>query len=121
MVCGDRIGWRENARRVIIFTTDQSFHIAGDGKLGGIVLPNDGECHLNETGFYTHSTVLDYPSVGFVNHLAKKYSVNVIWAVTENQVGRSSGIFFRLWEEIGWTSFIGTMHASSTFEIFKSW
>ena len=23
MVCGDRVGWREEARRVIIYTTDQ--------------------------------------------------------------------------------------------------
>ena len=42
---------------IIIYTTDQSLHIAMDGKLGGLVLPNDGLCHLNQTGFYTHSTV----------------------------------------------------------------
>jgi len=36
LVCGDRIGWRKNSRRVVIFTTDQSFHIGMDGKLGGI-------------------------------------------------------------------------------------
>ena len=68
------------SRTVIIYTTDQvkprssrpptlffptlkhcvhlqSFHSAGDGKLGGLTLPNDGQCHLNYTGFYDWSTV----------------------------------------------------------------
>ena len=35
----------------------QSFHMAGDGKLGGLVDPNDGQCHLNTSGFYDWSTV----------------------------------------------------------------
>ena len=33
----------------------QSFHMAGDGKLGGVVDPNDGQCHLNISGFYEWS------------------------------------------------------------------
>ena len=57
MVCGKEVGWREDTRKVVVFTTDQSFHIAMDGKLGGLVTPNDGLCHLNATGFYTHSTL----------------------------------------------------------------
>ena len=41
---------------------------AGDGKLGGIVKPNDGLCHLdrNSPATYTHSTEQDYPSVSQV-------------------------------------------------------
>ena len=36
-------------------------------QLGGIVKPNDGECHLDSEGIsYTHSTLLDYPSVSQV-------------------------------------------------------
>lgn len=87
MVCHKKVGWRKNSRRVIIFTTDQSFHVAMDGKLGGLVQPNDGKCHLNETGFYTYSTKQDYPSVGHINYLAKKHSVNIIWAVTKEKIG----------------------------------
>ncbi len=86
MVCGDRIGWREHTRRVIIFTTDQSFHIALDGKLGGLVEPNDGECYLDERGFYTKSTVFDYPSIGQVNALAQEHRASIIWAVTADQI-----------------------------------
>ena len=63
MVCGKEVGWREDTRKVVVFTTDQSFHIAMDGKLGGLVTPNDGLCHLNATGFYTHSTLQVTPPV----------------------------------------------------------
>uniref|UniRef100_A0A674BI65 Integrin beta n=1 Tax=Salmo trutta TaxID=8032 RepID=A0A674BI65_SALTR len=52
-VCGDAIGWR-NVTRLLVFSTDAGFHFAGDGKLGGIVLPNDGKCHL-ENNMYTMS------------------------------------------------------------------
>uniref|UniRef100_A0AAY4AJG8 Integrin beta n=1 Tax=Denticeps clupeoides TaxID=299321 RepID=A0AAY4AJG8_9TELE len=80
-VCGDLIGWR-NVTRLLIFSTDAGFHFAGDGKLGGIVLPNDGRCHLvnNE---YTMSHYYDYPSIA---HLVQKLSDNniqTIFAVTE--------------------------------------
>lgn len=33
MVCNEEIGWRQNARHLIIFSTDASFHVAGDGKV----------------------------------------------------------------------------------------
>ena len=85
MVCEKEVGWRNVSRRVIIFTTDQSFHMAMDGKLGGLVTPNDGICHLNDAGFYTFSTIQDYPSIGHINHVAKEKSVSVIWAVTEEK------------------------------------
>jgi integrin beta 1 len=92
MVCDDKVGWRNESRRVIIFTTDQSFHIAMDGKLGGLVTPNDGKCHLNETGYYTYSTVQDYPSIGHINYIAKENSVNIIWAVTEDKYTLYQGL-----------------------------
>ena len=63
MVCGKRIGWRNNARKIIILATDRDFHYAMDGKLAGILTPNDGACHLNDTGngsgFYTHGELLE--------------------------------------------------------------
>lgn len=49
----EHIGWR-NVTRLLVFSTDAGFHFAGDGKLGGIVLPNDGRCHL-ENDMYTMS------------------------------------------------------------------
>uniref|UniRef100_A0A8C6WJD7 Integrin beta n=1 Tax=Neogobius melanostomus TaxID=47308 RepID=A0A8C6WJD7_9GOBI len=80
-VCGDLIGWR-NVTRLLVFSTDAGFHFAGDGKLGGIVLPNDGKCHM-ENNIYTMSHYYDYPSIA---HLVQKLSDNniqTIFAVTE--------------------------------------
>uniref|UniRef100_A0A8D0A896 Integrin beta n=1 Tax=Sander lucioperca TaxID=283035 RepID=A0A8D0A896_SANLU len=80
-VCENQIGWR-NVTRLLVFSTDAGFHFAGDGKLGGIVLPNDGRCHL-ENNMYTMSHYYDYPSIA---HLVQKLSDNniqTIFAVTE--------------------------------------
>uniref|UniRef100_A0A672S561 Integrin beta n=1 Tax=Sinocyclocheilus grahami TaxID=75366 RepID=A0A672S561_SINGR len=80
-VCANQIGWR-NVTRLLVFSTDAGFHFAGDGKLGGIVLPNDGKCHLQEN-MYTMSHYYDYPSIA---HLVQKLSENniqTIFAVTE--------------------------------------
>ncbi|CAG9864043.1 unnamed protein product [Phyllotreta striolata] len=82
-VCRHKIGWREHARRLLVFSTDASFHYAGDGKLGGIVKPNDGICHLSDDGFYTQSQYQDYPSIEQINLSVKKNSINVIFAVTK--------------------------------------
>jgi hypothetical protein len=35
MVCKKEIGWREQARKIIILATDRDFHYALDGKLVG--------------------------------------------------------------------------------------
>merc|ERR1740123_125641 len=86
VVCKDIIGWRDKARRLLVFSTDAGFHYAGDGKLGGIVTPNDGLCHMDEKGVYTHSTIQDYPSVSQINHKVKENSVNLIFAVTDEQL-----------------------------------
>ncbi|GBP10841.1 Integrin beta-PS [Eumeta japonica] len=67
IVCKSQIGWRDQARHLLVFSTDAGFHFAGDGKLGGIVQPNDGLCHLDEKGTYTHSKLQDYPSVSHIN------------------------------------------------------
>ncbi len=42
IVCRDHIEWNDLSRKIILFATDSIFHYAGDGKLGGIVKPNDG-------------------------------------------------------------------------------
>ncbi|XP_026329225.1 integrin beta-PS [Hyposmocoma kahamanoa] len=84
VVCKQEIGWRDKARRLLVFSTDAGFHYAGDGKLGGIVQPNDGECHMENNG-YTHSTVQDYPSISQINLKVKKHAINVIFAVTAEQ------------------------------------
>lgn len=51
----EKIGWRKDALHLLVFTTDDVPHIALDGKLGGLVQPHDGQCHLNEANEYTVS------------------------------------------------------------------
>ena len=76
MVCKDHIGWRDSSRKIILVATDRDYHNAMDGKLAGILHPNDGQCHLNGTkgqpGYYTESKKLDYPSVSQINYYAQQ-------------------------------------------------
>lgn len=83
VVCADRIGWREQSRKIVILTTDGILHTAGDGKLGGAIRPSDGYCHLDKNGFYIDSDIYDYPSVGQIYNILEKYKVNVIFAVSK--------------------------------------
>ncbi|CAG7837086.1 unnamed protein product, partial [Allacma fusca] len=84
IACQSEIGWREDARKLLIMSTDGPFHIAGDGKLAGIVIPNDMLCHLDNNS-YTHEKILDYPSIGQLNAKVKETQINVIFAVAVNQ------------------------------------
>ncbi|XP_076245991.1 integrin beta pat-3-like [Calliopsis andreniformis] len=85
IVCTKEIGWRQNARHLIVFSTDAKFHIAGDGRLAGIIEPNDCLCHLNEEGYYTHSLVQDYPSIAQINRKVREHNMNIIFAVPKKQ------------------------------------
>ncbi|XP_076279784.1 integrin beta-PS [Lasioglossum baleicum] len=84
IVCTKEIGWRQNARHLIVFSTDAVSHIAGDGRLAGIIEPNDCLCHLDETGFYTYSLLQDYPSISQINKMAHEHNVNIIFAITKS-------------------------------------
>ncbi|UYV76265.1 ITGB1 [Cordylochernes scorpioides] len=86
VVCEKQIAWRNNSRRMLLFSSDSGFHFAGDGKLGGIVKPNDGLCHLDNQGYYTESIHQDYPSISQLNHKIQEKKVNIIFAVTASQV-----------------------------------
>lgn len=86
MVCNEQIGWRKKARKLLIFLTDGHYHLAGDGKLGGIVEPNDEQCHLDSNGRYSYELVQDYPSAYQIKRQAKKNNVNIIFAVTKSQL-----------------------------------
>uniref|UniRef100_A0A1B6CMD9 Integrin beta n=1 Tax=Clastoptera arizonana TaxID=38151 RepID=A0A1B6CMD9_9HEMI len=116
VVCRKQIGWREKARRLLVFSTDAGFHYAGDGKLGGIVKPNDGDCHLDSNGLYTHSTVQDYPSISQINLKVKENAINVIFAVTSEQ----SGVYRRLQDHIeGSSSGVLTNDSSNVVDLVK--
>jgi integrin beta 1 len=84
VVCNEEIGWRRQSRRLLLFSTDAGFHHAGDGRLGGVITPNDGECHM-ENDLYTHGSELDYPSISQINMKVKQHAINIIFAVTKGQ------------------------------------
>ncbi|XP_077900897.1 integrin beta-2 isoform X3 [Ictidomys tridecemlineatus] len=82
--CQEEIGWR-NVTRLLVFATDDGFHFAGDGKLGAILTPNDGRCHL-EDNLYKRSNEFDYPSVGQLAHALAENNIQPIFAVTGRMV-----------------------------------
>jgi protocadherin alpha len=86
IACKNEVGWRLSSRKMLLYSTDASFHYAGDGKLGGIVTPNDGHCHLSSSGVYTESLNQDYPSISQLAHKIAETKVNVIFAVTQDQL-----------------------------------
>ncbi|KFO26062.1 Integrin beta-8 [Fukomys damarensis] len=57
-VCESHIGWRKEAKRLLLVMTDQTSHLALDSKLAGIVVPNDGNCHL-KNNVYIKSTTME--------------------------------------------------------------
>ncbi|KAM7387323.1 hypothetical protein PAMA_009783 [Pampus argenteus] len=84
VVCKDKIGWRPDASHLLVFTTDAKTHIALDGRIAGIVHPNDGQCHLDDDNIYNKTTILDYPSLGLMTEKMSENNINLIFAVTSN-------------------------------------
>ncbi|XP_065644709.1 integrin beta-1 isoform X3 [Hydra vulgaris] len=85
VVCEKEIGWRnkKKARRIVILTTDGTFHFSGDGLLGGFVLPSDGKCHL-ENNDYIGWNKFDYPSLSQIRALMAENEIVPIFATTGN-------------------------------------
>ncbi|XP_022820748.1 integrin beta-PS-like [Spodoptera litura] len=83
MKCRDEIKWRDNARRIIILSTDAPYHSAGDGKIVGAIKPHDMLCHLKDN-MYTEALTLDYPSVSQINKVATDENFKIIFAIAVN-------------------------------------
>lgn len=86
IVCPKEIGWKEQARKIVILVTDGFMHLAGDGLLAGIAQRNDKKCHLNQAGEYTGSLEYDYPSLEEIYRELLRRKINVIFAVTKDVV-----------------------------------
>ncbi|XP_014480334.1 PREDICTED: integrin beta-PS-like isoform X1 [Dinoponera quadriceps] len=85
IVCTAEIGWRQKARHLIVFSTDASSHVAGDGKLAGVIEPNDCKCHLDKKGVYNYFLEQDYPSISQINRKAREHNMNIIFAVPKGK------------------------------------
>uniref|UniRef100_A0A8D0ED60 Integrin beta n=1 Tax=Salvator merianae TaxID=96440 RepID=A0A8D0ED60_SALMN len=85
-VCKEKIGWRNESLHLLVFVTDADSHFGMDSKLAGIVIPNDGECHLDHNNEYSMSSVLEYPTLGQIVDKIVQNNVLLIFAVTQEQV-----------------------------------
>ncbi|XP_054901011.1 integrin beta-6 [Poeciliopsis prolifica] len=85
-VCGDRIGWRNDSMRLLVFVSDGDSHFGMDSKMAGIVIPNDGQCHLDANNEYSMSTKQEYPSLGQLIDKVVENNILLIFAVTENRI-----------------------------------
>ncbi|XP_069030470.1 integrin beta-6 isoform X2 [Embiotoca jacksoni] len=84
-VCGDKIGWRNDSMRLLVFVSDADSHFGMDSKMAGIVIPNDGQCHLDVNNEYSMSTVQEYPTLGQLVDKVVENNILLIFAVTEKQ------------------------------------
>ncbi|MFT7808565.1 integrin beta-6 [Arapaima gigas] len=84
-VCGDKIGWRNDSMRLVVFVSDADSHFGMDSKMSGIVIPNDGKCHLDRNNQYSKSTVMEYPTLGQLIDKLIENNILLIFAVTANQ------------------------------------
>ncbi|KAK3543273.1 hypothetical protein QTP70_014066 [Hemibagrus guttatus] len=83
VTCVHEIGWG-NSTRLLVLATDAGFHMAGDGKLAGILEPNQETCQLDNRNTYSKSNTWDYPSVGQIARKLEEQNVQPIFAVTED-------------------------------------
>ncbi|XP_064183464.1 integrin beta-6 isoform X1 [Anguilla rostrata] len=84
-VCGDKIGWRNDSMHLLVFVSDADSHFGMDSKMAGIVVPNDGECHLDNNNEYSKATVLEYPTLGQLIEKLVENNILLIFAVTEDK------------------------------------
>ena len=85
-VCSELIGWRKNARKVLMVMTDDVVHTAGDGRLAGVTKINDAKCHTEyieqyDKFLYTASTEYDYPSFEQLRLVLRENSIVPVFAV----------------------------------------
>ncbi|XP_010223367.1 PREDICTED: integrin beta-6-like, partial [Tinamus guttatus] len=85
-VCKEKIGWRNDSLHLLVFVSDADSHFGMDSKLAGIVIPNDGSCHLDHNNEYSMSTLLEYPTIGQLIDKLVQNNVLLIFAVTKEQI-----------------------------------
>lgn len=90
VICTNVVGWREEARKVLMVMTDDLMHVAGDGRLAGIYRPNDAKCRTqfdpteNKT-LYSASLEFDFPTVEQMRMVLEEYGVVPVFAVSGQQ------------------------------------
>lgn len=88
VLCPEIVGWRENARKILVVVTDESMHTAGDGEVAGIVKQAPLECHTaydpeRNIITYVNNTLFDYPSIEIIRQVFENNLVTPVFAITE--------------------------------------
>jgi hypothetical protein len=91
-LCDKVVGWRENARKILLVLTDDSVHTAGDGKLAGLVKPVPGVCNtvynpVKQRYEYSADDSYDFPSVEQLRRVFTDKIIVPLFAVTTNVTG----------------------------------
>lgn len=61
--------------RLLVFVSDADSHFGMDSKMAGIVIPNDGQCHLDINNEYSMSTVQVGHETSFIIALFKIFFI----------------------------------------------
>ncbi|CAB4040227.1 integrin beta-2 [Paramuricea clavata] len=105
--CENELGWNPSntTRRIVLIATDAPFHIAGEGRFGGIVHPNDAKCHLSErrNGSREYSGLeQDYPTVNQVYQKLRESRIQPIFAVSHYE-RKTFKELANIWKDLGAT------------------
>ncbi|XP_030751833.1 integrin beta-nu-like isoform X2 [Sitophilus oryzae] len=87
LVCGEKFGWTQESRKLVILSTDSFLHVAGDGILVGATLRNNGTCLINYNGEHTAPLQYDYPSIDEIRYWLREKKVNLIVAAPREKSG----------------------------------
>lgn len=79
----DEVGFRNEARKVVVLTTDADYHKAGDGLSAGILADNNGDEVLDGSPAGSGE---DYPMVSAVKEMLASTGIVPIFAVTSDQI-----------------------------------
>nr|AAB66911.1 integrin subunit betaPo1 [Ophlitaspongia tenuis] len=118
LLCTNLIGWRDVSRKLLLYITDAGFHFAGDGKLGGLILPHQSICRLPNSGPHTGSVpveymdaeLFDYPSVGQIAQALREQDIIPIFAAQRD----AREFYDVLAAEIGEGASTGTLASDSS-------
>ncbi|CAI2722544.1 unnamed protein product [Schistosoma spindalis] len=117
--CSETIKWRAGARKIVLFASDGGFHLAGDGRIAGLILPPPTTCQLTYQADRFNSSLkylgwhnsdqTDYPSVGEIAQALTEADISVIFAVDS----KLHGLYTKLAEFLP-SAAVGILTDSST-------
>ncbi|RZC38267.1 integrin beta-nu-like, partial [Asbolus verrucosus] len=110
LLCGSKIGWSENSRKLVIIATDGKMHFAGDGLLSGTTKRNRDQCLIDSQDNEIYSTSYDYPSLEEIHHELKRKKTNIIIAAKDT----TKEYYDKMHQLIPDATFVGELKNDST-------